>query len=256
LDSSTISDGLIWVDGFVKSLSVEEISKHGLNLWDSGGPTDKNDLVDSRFSNTGVLKNVLDWWHTLFEEIHAEFLELSSGDVGVVILSLRKSLALDWGSMCGRKNSLGLFALGSESSESSGVLGNIDSRFLLEVGKAEIDKLVIEIFSTEMGVTVGSFYLEDTFLNGEEGDIESTTTEIEDKNFLLCLGLSIETVSNSSSGWLVDDSENFKSRDSSGILSGLSLGIVEISWDSDDSLFNWLSEISFSDFLHFDEDHR
>ena len=146
--------------------------------------------------------------------------------------------------------------MSSESSESSGVLGNIDSRFLLEVGKAEIDKLVIEIFSTEMGVTVGSFYLEDTFLNGEEGDIESTTTEIEDKNFLLCLGLSIETVSNSSSGWLVDDSENFKSRDSSGILSGLSLGIVEISWDSDDSLFNWLSEISFSDFLHFDEDHR
>jgi len=40
-----------------------------------------------------------------------------------------------------------------------------------------------------------------------------------------------------------------------GILGGLSLGIVEISWDSDDSRFDWLSEVSFGDFLHLGEDH-
>jgi len=35
LDSSSVSNSLIRVDGFVKSLSVEEIGKHGLNFWDS-----------------------------------------------------------------------------------------------------------------------------------------------------------------------------------------------------------------------------
>jgi len=255
LNGSSVSDGLIWVDGFVQGLTVEEIGKHRLNLWDTGGSTDENDLVDLTFTDTGVLEDVLDWWHALSEEIHAEFLELSSGDVGAVILTFSKGLALDWSSMCRGENSLGFFALSSESSESSGVFADIDTRLFLELSHAEIDKFVIEIFSTEMGVTVGGFDLEDTFLNGEEGDIESTSSKIEDEDVLLLLGLSIETVSNSSSGWLVNDSKNVKSRDGSGILGGLSLGIVEISWDSDDSRFDWLSEVSFSDFLHLGEDH-
>ena len=33
------------------------------------------------------------------------------------------------------------------------------------------------------------------------------------------------------------------------------MGVVEISWDSDDSRFNGLSEVSFGDFLHLGEDH-
>jgi len=255
LDGGTVSDSLIWVNRFVESLSVEEVGEHGLNLWDSGGSTDENDLVDLSLSDTGILEDVFDWWHTFSEEVHAEFLELSSGDVGVVILTFSKSLALDWGSMCGRKNSLGLLALGSESSESSGVLGDIDTRFLLEVSEAEVDELVVEILTTQVSVTVGGLDLEDTFLNGEEGDIESTTTKIEDEDVLFLLRLSIETVGNGCGGWLVDDSEDVESRDGSGILGGLSLGVVEISWDSDDGRLDGLSEVGFGDFLHLDQNH-
>ena len=145
--------------------------------------------------------------------------------------------------------------MSSESSESSWVLDDVESGLLLEVGHAEIDKLVIEIFSTEMGVTIGGLNLEDTFLNGEEGDIESTTSKIEDEDVLFLSGLLVKTVGNGSGGWLVDDSKNVNTRDGSGILGGLSLGIVEISWDSDDSVLNFLTEISFGDFLHLDEDH-
>ena len=255
LDGGTVSDSLIWVNRFVEGLSVEEVGEHGLNLWDSGGSTDENDLVDLTFTNSGVLQDVLDWWHTFSEKIHAKLLELGSGNVGVVVLTFSKSLALNWGLMCCGENSLGLLALGSESSESSGVLGDIDTRFLLEVSEAEVDKLVIEILTTQVGVTVGGLDLEDTFLDGKEGDIESTTTKIEDEDVLLLLRLSIETVGNGSSGWLVDDSKNVETRDGSGILSGLSLGIVEIGWDSNDSRLAWLSEVGFGDFLHLDQDH-
>jgi hypothetical protein len=145
--------------------------------------------------------------------------------------------------------------LSSESSESSGVLGDIDSTLLLEVVHAEIDKFVIEIFSTEMGVTVGGLDLEDTFFNGEEGNIESSTTEIEDEDVLLLLLLSVESVGNSSGGWLVDDSKNVDSGDGSGILGSLSLGVVEISWDSDDGGLDFLSEVCFGDCLHLLENH-
>jgi len=107
-----------------------------------------------------------------------------------------------------------------------------------------------------MGVTVGGFDLEDTFFNCKEGDIESTTSKIEDEDVLLLSRLLIKTIGDSSSGWLVDNSENIDSRDGSGILGCLSLRIIEVSWDGDDSILDFFSEVSLSDFLHLDEDHR
>ena len=106
-----------------------------------------------------------------------------------------------------------------------------------------------------MGVTVGGLNLEDTFIKREKGDIESTTTEIENEDVFNTFGLSIKTVGNGSSGWLIDDSKDIESRDRSSILGGLSLSIVEISWDSDDGRCHSLSEVGFGDFLHLNEDH-
>ena len=124
--------------------------------------------------------------------------------------------------------------MSSKSSESFWVFRDIDLSLLLEIVHAVIDELVIEILTTEMGVTVGGLNLEDTFIKREKGDIESTTTEIENEDVFNTFGLSIKTVGNGSSGWLIDDSKDIESRDRSSILGGLSLSIVEISWDSDD----------------------
>jgi hypothetical protein len=52
------------------------------------------------FTHLGILEDVFDWWHALLEEIHAEFLELSSGDVGVIIFSFSKGFTFNWGLMC------------------------------------------------------------------------------------------------------------------------------------------------------------
>merc|ERR1740124_484110 len=80
-------------------------------------------------------------------------------------------------------SSLGLLALGAETTEGSVVSLDVDATgLLLEFGHAELDESVVEIFATEMGVPVGGLDLEDTILNGEEGHIESATTEIEDED--------------------------------------------------------------------------
>ena len=59
-----------------------------------------------------------------------------------------------------------------------------------------------------MGMTISGFDLENTFFNGKEGYIKSTTTKIENEDVSFLLLLSIETIGNSSSGWLIDNSEN------------------------------------------------
>jgi len=106
-----------------------------------------------------------------------------------------------------------------------------------------------------MGVTVGGLHFEDAILNGEEGDIESATTEIEDKNVLLTLALFVEAVSDSGSGGLVDDTGHVEAGNGTSILGGLSLGVVEISGNGDNGAGDGLAEVGLSDFLHLDEDH-
>jgi len=255
LDGGTIGDGFVWVDGLVQSLSVEEVLEHLLDLWNSSGSSDENDFVDLSLSDSRVLEDGLYWWHTLSEEIDTEILELGSGDGGVVVLTLSKSFALNWRLMGTRKNSLGLLALGSQSSESSGVLGDVYSGLLLEVGHAEVDELVVEIFSSQVSVTIGGLDLKDTLIDGQKGYIESTSTEIEDENVLLNLRFLVESVGNSSGSWLVDNSGNVKSSNGSGILGGLSLGVIEVSWDSDDGVLDALSEVRLSDFSHLNQNH-
>ena len=100
LNSGSVGNGLIWVDGLVEGSSTEEITEHLLDLWDSSGSSNKDDLMDLSLTEAGILQDVFDWWHALSEKVHAQLLELSSGDVGVVVLSLSKGLALNWGLMC------------------------------------------------------------------------------------------------------------------------------------------------------------
>jgi len=237
LDGGTVGNSLIGVDGAVKNLSVEEVGEHGLDLGDTGGTTNEDNLVDVSLGGIGVGQDHLNWGHALFEEINAELLELGTGEVEREVLTLGKSLALNDGLMSSGEGTLGLLALGTETSKSSVVALDVNTAgALLEFGHAELDKSVVEILTAQMGVTIGGLDLEDSILNGEEGHIEGTTTEIEDKDIALLVVLFVETVGNSGGSGLVDDTLDVHASNGAGVLGSLTLGIVEISGDSDDSI--------------------
>lgn len=141
--------------------------------------------------------------------------------------------------------------LGLYFEELSDLLG-FSGEFLLEVVK----EVGVEVLATQVGVTSGGLDSEDTTLDVEEGNIESTTTEIVDEDVALLLGLAgTETVGNSGSGGLVDDTENVEARDGTGVLGGLTLVVVEVGGDGDDGLSDLLAELGLSDLLHLQEDH-
>ena len=88
---------------------------------------------------------------------------------------------------------------------------------LLEV----LEKSVVEILSSQMSISSGGLDGEDSTGDGEQRDIESSSSEIEDEDELLLLrfrGRVVESVSDRGGGRLVDDSENVESSDRSGIL--------------------------------------
>jgi hypothetical protein len=67
--------------------------------------------------------------------------------------------------MGSRENALCLFTLGSKTTESTRVATNVNSCLFLEVSQAVIDNSVIEILTTQVSVTVCSFYLKDSIFN-------------------------------------------------------------------------------------------
>jgi hypothetical protein len=69
-----------------------------------------------------------------------------------------------------------------------------------------------------------------------KGDVEISSTKIGDEDVAHTRGLIIETVDNSGSGGLADDTEDVQSADKTGPLGGLTLGVVEVSGDGDDGV--------------------
>ena len=113
----------------------------------------------------------------------------------------------------------------------------------LELLDEVVNETVVEIFTTQVSVTSGGFDFEDTLFNGQKGDIEGSSTEIKDEDVTLASDLLVETVGDGSSGGFVDDTEDVKTSDDTSILGGLTLRVVEIGRDSDDSILYGTTEV-------------
>jgi len=107
LDGSTVGDSLIGVDGLVGLLAVEEVGDELLNLGDTGGTTDEDDLVDGGLVDLGVAEDTLDGLHGGAEEVLAKLLETSTCDGGVEVDTLEERVDLDGGLGGGRESTLG-----------------------------------------------------------------------------------------------------------------------------------------------------
>jgi hypothetical protein len=95
-----------------------------------------------------------------------------------------------------------------------------------------LEKRVIKVLTTKVCITSGGLHGEDTAANVEERNIEGSPSKIEDEDVFLSLGLTVKTVGNGCSSGLVDDTENIKARNGTGILGRETLRVVEIGRDT------------------------
>ncbi len=66
---------------------------------------------------------------------------------------------------------------------------------------------LIEIFYSQMGVSGSGYDFENSVINGENTDIESSTSEIENENIFFTLFF-VQSVGNGGSSGLIEDSDN------------------------------------------------
>ena len=253
LDSGTVGDGLVRVDTLAGLLS-EELLEHGLNLGNTSGTTNKDNIIDVALLELGVLEDLLNGLESLLEEVIVELLELGAGQSLGEVGALEEGLDFDASAHLGRESTLGLFDLTLQLTHGLEVLGDVDVVLLVVGLDKVVDNSLIEVLTTEMGVTGSSLDLEDTVVDSQDGNIESTTTEIVDDDLAFLVGL-VQTVGEGGGGGLVDDTENVETGDGTSVLGGGTLGIVEVGGDGDDGVGDLLAEVRLGDFLHLAQNH-
>jgi len=255
LDGGTDSDGLIRVNTSVGGLS-EEVLDDLSDLGDSGRSTNHEYFINLILGETGVLEAGFEGFDRSLNELLGESFELSSGEGSVEMLGARviesEIRDVNGGLGSGGKFTLGLLSSLTDSLDGSLVFSDVNSTLGLEFSLEEIYEFDIEIFTSKSGISVGGLHFEDTSGNLEDGDIEGTTTEIVNSNDLTVSLVLSE--GEGSGGGLVDDTLNIEVSDLTSILGGLSLGIVEVSGDSDDGLLDSGADVRLSGLLHLGED--
>jgi len=256
LDGGTVGDSLIGVDGSARLLTVEEILDQFLHLGDTSGTTDKHDFGDVLLVDLGGLECGFDGEHGSLEVVEAEFFKLGTGESAGEVDTVHKGVDFDRGRGVAGQGTLGTFTLGAETTEGLVVTGQVGATVLTrELLDAVVHNSVIEIFTTQVGITGDTDDLEDTTLNLEERDIEGTSTHIVDEDLLNLVGLLVQTVRDGGGGRFVDDTEGVQTGNVGGVLGGLSLRVVEVGGDRDDGVGDGLSEVGVGDFLHFSQHH-
>ena len=255
LDSSTDSNSLIGVDRLGGVTTEDALDGLG-NLGHTGHTTNENDLRDIGSLQVGVLEGLADGLNGTADEGVHHLLKLRTGELGVDVLGTRgvggNEGQVDVG--LGGRGQLDLGLLGglTDTLDSHAVAVQVDALLLLELVDKVADEGNVEVLTTKVSVTVGRLDLEDTSLNLENGDIESTTTQIVDSYDVV--GGLVKTVGESGSGGFVDDTENVETSDLTSVLGSLTLGVVEVGGDGDDGVLDVLAHVGLGGLLHLAED--
>src|SRR5271163_2172040 len=88
LNSSAKSNTLIRIDRFIQSTSTKYIGHEFLNLGNTSGSTDQDNIVNIRFIDLGILENRFHGSNSLLEDFVVDSFESSSSDGRCEIMSL------------------------------------------------------------------------------------------------------------------------------------------------------------------------
>mmetsp|Transcript_33606 Transcript_33606/g.60685 ORF Transcript_33606/g.60685 Transcript_33606/m.60685 type:complete len:299 (+) Transcript_33606:1153-2049(+) len=148
------------------------------------------------------------------------------GDEGQVDGGLRGTGELD----------LGLLRRFGETLQSLTVFSEVDAFVLLELVGQVVDNALVEVITTQVGVTGSGQDFENAITHLEDGHIKRAAAKVKDQDGFV--RLAVEAIGQGSSGGLVNDAEDLNTGNATGVLRGLALRIVEVSGDGDDGFLN------------------
>ena len=160
---------------------------------------------------------------------------------------------VDVGLLGGRELDLGFLGGIFQTLQSQLVVAQVNALLALELVYQVVDDAVVEVFTTQVGVTVGRQYFEGGFtfhfVDLDDGDVEGTAAQVIDGNLALALDL-VHAIGEGRSSRFVDDAFYIQTGDATGILGGLTLGVVEVGRYCDDRFGHRLAQVILGGLLH------
>lgn len=251
LDSGTNGNSLVRVNGLGGLTTEDRLDRLG-DLGHTSHTTNQDDILDLAGLEVGVLQGLANGLDSAADKRVNETLEVAPGHLLVDVLGTA-GIGSDEGKVDlslerrGQLN-LGLLSSLTDTLDSHAVAREIKARILLERLDDVADKVDVKVLTTKVGVTVGRLNLENTLLDLQNGDIEGTTTKIIDGDNTVSLLL--QTVGKSGSSGLVDDTKDVETSNLTSVLGGLTLGVVEVGRNSNNSVLNGLAEVVLGSLLH------
>ena len=133
------------------------------------------------------------------------------------------------------------------------VLAQVDAVLGLEGICHPVDDALIEVIAAQMGITVGGQNLGNAVAHLDDGHIEGAAAQIVDHDLLVFF--LIDAICQRSGSRLVDDTLDVQACNGACVLGSLTLAVVEVCRNGNDSLGNRLAQISLGISLQLLQDH-
>jgi len=173
-----------------------------LNLGDTSRTTDQDNFGNGLL-DVGVLKNLFDGFRSLPEKVHVKFFELGTSKCLGEVVAIFEALDFNAGALLARKGPFGFFNLTLEFTESSKVLRNVGSSFLLVLlDKVLHDPMWKSSPSRWVSPVVAKTSKTPSSMERRETSKVPPPRSYHDLRFFALL---VETVGNSGSGRFVND---------------------------------------------------
>lgn len=132
------------------------------------------------------------------EPYHVELLKLGTGQGLREVFSLKEGLDLNAGLVLGRQRPLRLLNFTTQLLHSTVVLAHIFAGLLLVQLDEVLHDALVKVLTSQMSIAVGGHHFKHTIVNGQKGNVEGASAQIEHENVLLAVPL-VQTISNGSS---------------------------------------------------------
>ena len=257
LNGSTDRHGFIRVNVFTRFFT-KELGHFLLHHRHTSLTTNEDHVVDIGNGQTGILQSDFQRLDGTVNQVFYQAFQFRASHFDVHVFRTGRVCSdvrqVNVGLLSRRQFNLRFLSGFFQALHGQRVVAQVNALIFLELINEVVDQTSIEVFAAQVGITVGrqnfKGFFAINFVDFDNRDIESTTTEVVNRNSTVA-HFFIQTVSQRGRGWFVDDTFDFQTGDTAGIFGCLTLRIVEVSRYGDNRFSYRFTQVIFSRFLHF-----
>ena len=242
---------LVWL------FAVEEALDDFHDARNAGRAANEHHFIDFVRRDSGVAQGLLHRTNRALQQVFHQLLELGAGQLQGQMLraggigSDERKIDLRLHQL--RQLNFRFFRRLLQALNGHAILAKIDALLFLEFGNDPFHHALVDIIAAQVRVAVGGLHFDHAFANFEDGNIEGTAAQVVHGDGLFFL--LVQSVRQSGRGGLVNDAQNFETRDFAGLFGRLALAVVEIGRNGDDGFGYFFAEEIFGGSLQFLQNH-